>query len=667
MSFALSAGVTGLQAHQKMLDIAGNNLANVNTTAFKSSRITFSELLNETIRKASQPTSGVGGTNPQQIGSGVGIAGITPNMSQGNIISTGNPLDLALEGEGYFVLNDGQQNVFTRGGSFAVDADSNLIDPATGYRVQRIGSEGEIDGFQTAGTSEIHVPYDVAMPATATTEIMVSGNLSADATSSVTQKQVITSNLPYTYNNGTAATLATEIDQLDQYTGTLSSGTITFSGYKPDGTDLGSSPATDLTMDVTATTTLNDILNRLNSQTNEQQTITLTGSPTAGTFTLDYGSGTPVSVAWNATAAQVQTALETLSTISSGDVKVTGSQLPDAPIVVEFTGALAATDVNALTIDTTGLTGGTGGNVTETIKGSATVGVLDGKATASLVNGQIRITDSVSGYSKSDFAMTYSGDGTLTTPAYFEISTIGGEHSKSINITVFDTQGGKHVLSGAFIRTDTANTWDMVLTSISGDIYQMDMDSRRIEDITFDASNGSYAGLSSSDLSQFVMTFAHDISSPQTIQLNLGTLGKLDGLTQFAGNSTAVAREQDGYEAGRLSTVSVNNEGILIGAFSNGIKKNIATLEVALFQNTSGLERIGNGYYVPSANSGEAIATQAMTGGAGSIHGGSLEKSNADVATEFVNMIQAQNGFQANARTIRVANDILRELTSLIR
>ena len=98
MSFTLSAGVTGLQAHQKMLDIAGNNLANVNTTAFKASRITFSELLSETIKKASQPTAGVGGTNPQQMGSGVGISGISPNMTQGNIISTGNPLDMAIEG-----------------------------------------------------------------------------------------------------------------------------------------------------------------------------------------------------------------------------------------------------------------------------------------------------------------------------------------------------------------------------------------------------------------------------------------------------------------------------------------------------------------------------------------------------------------------------------------
>jgi len=107
MSFALSAGVTGLQAHQKMLDIAGNNLANVNTTAFKASRITFSELLSETIKKASQPTTTVGGTNPQQMGSGVGVSGIAPNMTQGNIVNTGNPLDLAIEGEGYFVVSDG--------------------------------------------------------------------------------------------------------------------------------------------------------------------------------------------------------------------------------------------------------------------------------------------------------------------------------------------------------------------------------------------------------------------------------------------------------------------------------------------------------------------------------------------------------------------------------
>jgi flagellar hook protein FlgE len=564
MSFALSAGVTGMQAHQKMLDVAGNNLANVNTTAFKASRITFSELLSETMKKASQPTATVGGTNPQQMGSGVGISSITPNMSQGNIVNTGNPLDLAIEGEGYFVLSDGQQNIYTRSGLFAVDADSNLVDPSTGYLIQRIGREGESDGFQEPGDSNVHVPYDAAMPASSTSKIKVAGNLSADATFvDGTQTQVLSSNITYTTNEGTIATAGTEIDQLSQFSGgsgtsgqlgASQSGTITISGYNPDGTELSGT----LEFTVNSDTTLGDFIDHLNNN------------------------------------------------------------------------------------------------------------VLNG-ATASIVNGKIRITDDVSGYSKTDITLAYSGDGSLTTPGYFEILTAGGDEVKNISITVYDSLGGKHVLSGAFIRTDTANTWDMVLTSITGDVHEITPENRRVEGITFDATDGSFTGLSSSDPSQFVITFGHDTLHPQTVDIWMGAIGQMDGLTQFKGSSTAVAREQDGYEAGRLSTVSVNNEGILIGAFSNGIKKNIATLQIALFQNTSGLESVGGNYFIPSANSGGAVATQAMTGGAGSIHGGALEKSNADVATEFVTLIQAQNGYQANARTIRVANDILRELSNLIR
>jgi flagellar hook protein FlgE len=555
MSNALSSGVTGLQAHQKMLDISGNNLANVNTTAFKASRITFAELLSETIKKASQPTDTVGGTNPQQMGSGVGVAGIMPNMTQGNIVNTGNPLDLALEGEGYFVLSDGEQNLFTRAGAFAVDADSILVDPTNGYRVQRIGTLGESDGFQISGDQDIHVPYDASMPASATTEMIISGNLSSDASMATPGTQVITSDLAYTQSGGTAAELTTLIEDLDQYTGTLTAGIISFSGYDSDGT---SYTGAGYDLGITGASTVGNLIDHLNNN------------------------------------------------------------------------------------------------------------VLTG-ATASLVNGQIRITDDTSGYSRTDITISYTGDGTLDVPGYFAMSTVGGEEVKPVNITVYDSQGGKHVLAASFVRTDTANTWDMVLTSITGDIDNITMDNRRIEDITFDAGDGSYSGLGGTDTAEFVMAFAHDPGVPQTIAVDMGTVGRLDGLTQFAGNSTAVARDQDGYAAGRLSTVSVNNEGILIGAFSNGIKKNIATIQIALFQNPAALESKGGGFFLSSANSGEAMATQAMTGGAGTIHGGSLEKSNADVATEFVNMIQAQNGFQANARTIRVANEVLRELTNLIR
>jgi len=675
MSFALSAGVTGLQAHQKMLDIAGNNLANVNTTAFKSTRITFAELLCETIKKASQPTSTIGGTNPQQMGSGVGISGISPNMSQGNLVNTGNPLDLAIEGEGYFVLSDGSQEVYTRAGAFAVDADSNLVDPSNGYLVQRIGSVGVSEGFQTAGNSDIHVPYDVAMAAEATSEIKIVGNLSADAMLPTIQTNMLSSNVSYTTDNGTTATESTRIADLDQYTGALNSGAITFSGYKPDGTSLASaSPPVNLTMPVNANTTLGDVITWLNTNegtaaVNEVQTVSITGSPTGGTFTLNYGGQTTAPIAYDATAAEVDAALEALSNIGAGGVSCTGGDLPDTPVVVEFTGALAGQDVALMTIDDSGLTGGTSpaGSVAETTGGRAVQGVLGSDATASLAHGKIVITDSRAGFSKSDLAMSWSGDGTLTAPGYFEISTVGGEEVKSVNITVHDTQGGRHVLSGAFVRTNTPNTWDMVLTSITGNIYGMTMEDRRIEDISFAAADGSYTGLTGTDDAEFAVTFGHDTANPQTITIEMGTTGQLDGLTQFAGTSTAVATEQDGYEAGRLSTVSVDSGGTLIGVFSNGIKKNIATLKIALFQNPAALESLGGGYFNFSANSGGAIATQALSGGAGTIHGGALEKSNADVAHEFVSMIQAQNGFQANARTIRVSNEILRELTNLIR
>ncbi|MHC4387224.1 MAG: flagellar hook protein FlgE [Planctomycetota bacterium] len=560
MSFALSAGVSGLQAHQKMLDVAGNNLANVNTTAFKASRITFSELLCETIKKASGPTTNVGGTNPQQMGSGVGVAGITPDMSQGNLVNTANPLDLAIEGEGYFVLRGSEGYYYTRAGAFAVDANSNLVDPSTGYLVQRIGSVGESDGFQTPGDTSINVPYDVSMPANATSQVVLAGNLSADAALDTPQTNVLSSNIAYTTNGGTTATGATELDQLDQFSGTFgATTTITATGYDPGGLDL-----TDAGLTVTGTTTLQNVIDHLNNN------------------------------------------------------------------------------------------------------------VLDPtEQVASLISGKIRITDVNSGYSLSDVALAWADDGSavLTMPGYFEVSTVGGEEVKNASITVYDSLGGKHVLAAAFVRSDTANTWDMILTSITGDISDITFDDRRIRGIEFSATDGSYTGLNGGigDTSEFEITFAHDTSNPQTVSVVMGTPGQFDGLTQFAGTSTAVAREQDGYESGVLSAVSIDNEGTVIGAFSNGIKKDIATLEIAVFQNTSALESAGSGYFVASANSGDAVSTQAMTGGAGTIHGGALEKSNADVATEFVNMIQAQNGFQANARTITVANEILRELTTLIR
>ena len=554
MSDALMSGVSGLQAHQKMLDVAGNNLANVNTYGFKASRVMFSELLAQTIREATQPSATVGGTNPQQIGSGVTLASIDRDMTQGTLIHSGRALDMAIEGTGYFVLNDGEKDVFTRVGSFDVDSQYYLVDPATGYRVQRTGTEGVAEGFQSGASGAIRIPYDMALPAQATETVRFGGNLSANVTQPTTN--LLTSGTAYTADSQTAGA-DTLLTDLDQVAGLAAGDTIAITGRDADGTDV------------------------------------------TGTFT--YGSG----------AGQ--------DGLTLGDLvqKITDT----------FTGA-----------------------------------------TASLVSGQVRLADTAAGYSQTDLYLTYGGAGSFDLPSYFRHVTAGGQEVKASNIEVFDSQGVGRTLSAAFVRTDEPNTWDLVVTGLGDDVWFNSPDGRRVRGITFN-NDGTLAGMGGAvpDDQSFAVRFGAPTADVTTLQANFGTVGESDGLIQFGGPSTAEAAGQDGYEAGYLSSLSVSRDGVLVGMFTNGVRRDVAALEIATFQNPAGMESLGGAYFTPSGNSGDPVLSQALTGGAGAVSGGTLERSNVDTAQEFVNLIQAQNGFQANARTIRVTNDMLRELSNLIR
>ncbi len=452
------------------------------------------------------------------------------------ISATGNPLDMAIVGEGYFVLNDGTRDVFTRSGHFAIDAKSNMVDPTTGYIVQRIGSAGEENGFQVPGDSNIRIPYDIALPPKATSLIRVQDNLNATGTSlEVTQTNIMQSNIAFTYGSGSAAQTTTLISGLDQYTGALTTGMITFSGYEPDGTALNGT--TGLLVDVT--TTMGHLLDHLNNN------------------------------------------------------------------------------------------------------------VLDpAKQTASLNNGKIVITDTASGYSKTDFAMAYSGDGTMTMPAYFEITTVGGEEVRKVDITIYDSIGGTHVFSAAFVRTNTYNMWDLILTSISGNIDTLTFDNRRINGIEFSNIGGSFSGLNDAigDTAQFTIAFPHDISNPQTINIDMGIPGQFNGLTQFAKASSAIAKEQDGHQPGTLCVVSVNSDGVIIGTFTNGIERNIATVQLAMFNDPNALGPVGHGYFIPTVDSGSPIPTAPGDGRAGAILGGHLENLNNNrYALQGPNVYTARN------------------------
>jgi flagellar hook protein FlgE len=182
MMRSLFSGVAGLKTHQTKMDVIGNNIANVNTTAFKSSNINFSELVNQTVSKASGPNvnTGTGGTNARQIGLGVKSGAINVNISgQGSTQSTGNPFDLMITGSSMFVVNNGVENLFTRDGSFYVDGGGNLAMTSTGYNVMGWGVDPMTGNVQQSNVSALRIMSTANMtyPPEATTEGRVSGIL----------------------------------------------------------------------------------------------------------------------------------------------------------------------------------------------------------------------------------------------------------------------------------------------------------------------------------------------------------------------------------------------------------------------------------------------------------------------------------------------------------
>lgn len=182
MMRSLYSGVAGLKTHQTRMDVIGNNIANVNTTAYKSSSMTFSELMSQTTQKASgaNATTGVGGTNAKQIGLGVKAGAInTAITTQGFAQSTGNPFDIMITGDNFFVVNNGSENFFTRDGSFYVDGAGNLAMTSTGYNVMGWGVDKTTGNIKQDTVTALRIMSSANMtyPPEATTKANISGIL----------------------------------------------------------------------------------------------------------------------------------------------------------------------------------------------------------------------------------------------------------------------------------------------------------------------------------------------------------------------------------------------------------------------------------------------------------------------------------------------------------
>lgn len=211
MMRSLYSGVSGLQNHQTRMDVIGNNISNVNTYGFKRGRVDFQDMISQQLSGAARPGEEVGGVNPKEVGLGMSVASIDTIFTQGNLQSTGVSTDLAIQGNGFFVLKNGEETLYSRAGVFGVDANGTLVNPANGLRVQGWMAQ-EINGEQvvqtSASTTDLVIPVGQKDPPKATETVRYLCNLDK--------------NLPEIPENPTDADIAkgtwqTEIDIYDSY------------------------------------------------------------------------------------------------------------------------------------------------------------------------------------------------------------------------------------------------------------------------------------------------------------------------------------------------------------------------------------------------------------------------------------------------------------------
>lgn len=555
MANSLLTGISGLRSHQKMLEVVGNNLANLNTTSFKSSRVLFSDMMYEVQRGSSSGSSGsTGSVNPIEVGTGSRVSQTDLNLQQGNFESTGRSLDLGVDGAGYFVAKSGNDTYFTRDGAFSLDAHGYLTDTSTGNLIQRYGNAGEPDGvnpaFQTPNDNRIYIPIGASLPGKITQSVELTGNLSSTATGLVAQR-LITSHALQT--GGIAASLSTALNDLDNNTTDYNTGDkLIIKGSKSNG----SAPdSTELVLD--PLTTVGDLIAELNTA------------------------------------------------------------FPDATVSLDSSGNIVATANTA---------------------GPSSLNIL--------------IEDGLSNVGNSDFqktAMVLTNKGKI--PDTYSRTT-----------QVYDANGAAHSIGLEFTK-QIDGTWNMQASISPTDGTLLDSE---VTGIRFQV-DGSFDRVTGTGLGDAGITLElYGQAAPQTVNLTFGTPGTMDGLTQL-GIQSRIQPDVDGFPPGTLSDVQVDSTGTIKGLISNGQQLVLGQLAIAAFRNPDGLMSVGNNSYQASLASGEPELGEAESGARGAIRSGQLEGSNVDLAVEFTRLIIAQRGFSANARTITVTDQVLQELTNLIR
>ncbi|MBM3329496.1 MAG: flagellar hook-basal body complex protein [Calditrichaeota bacterium] len=634
MMRSLYAGISGLRNFQAKMDIIGNNIANVNTAAFKGSRITFAETIAQTLSGEIAPTEGLGGVNPIQVGLGMRTLSVDTNFAQGSLEATGNMTDLAVQGDGFFMVSDGTQTFYTRAGSFHLDGQGNLVTAGGQKVLGYIPDPNRIGELDRAKERPINIPLGKQSQAKATSEVQLRGNLdmhmSQSTASLVNAGETGIRNISgrsrdgvggrhrieITGENATRSTGSGATEGLNLTNNLRALGIADVSGFTVVVDGDRSVRISGLTID----STISDLLHAINSQV-------------AGVSAqLDANGAIQITRLYSGEGQRYNVELR-----DTGDSNVVATLFDEAGTFrVENGTSSTLVAVDNFTPNATGVMVARALNLEVDERTGLVNGIRDLGGGGVFVNAPLGLQA-----------------GTAT------IDTADTRHSTSL--LVYDSLGNTHNFTANFTRTETPGVWRWSV-NLQEPAVLIEGGSGQV---TFNADASLQSFTYDGNLNHLTFNPGNGAQNIDVV-FNPGSFNGFDGLTQTSSSTTAMATGQDGYGPGTLQGLYIDINGQIFGNYSNGKTEILSQILLANFTNPQGLERVGENLYRQTTNTGQPRITSAAQAGA-KVNAGYLEMSNVDLSREFTDMILVQRAFQAAARVITSSDGLLQEITQLKR
>ena len=650
MMRSMYSAVSGLKTHQTRMDVIGNNIANVNTEAFKASRVTFSEIIYQTTANASGGNGalGVGGINAKQIGLGVTAGATSVSITTaGAAETTGNPFDLKLtdsQTTNFFIVSDGTNTFFTRSGSYYVDGNGYLCMTSTGYTLMGWQTDPVTGGIKKDIVSPLQImaPGNQTSAPEATTKGYVSGILDKNDTN-VTQS-----------DEGYVMTLGFYDDLGYSYTAKFYVKNVNTGQV---GEDEGKYT---VTLDSIVDQYGNDIIAQANAGNNKDNPVTTDQLFSTGNiyYALDANGNQIFADANNnhltALAIAEENTYYTYTNEAGQTILVPAESVTDGmygDIAVE---AMGVGDYYYYT--------------------DADGNMIISEAVKPVYTNQNK--DVLQAFNVSEDAPCYyynaAGQKVIITdpdndPNFNKATMLYG------NLPVYELEEGQHYY---YTVTEVNEAGKEIEKRIISKPYTEQYE------LVFDTNKGTFVsiggstGISNSvilNMSRILSNYENadgvtsnfkdiEIDFSSCLNLNNGgtsTMKSLKGDTMGDGT---------GRKLGALTGISVDTSGRIYGAYDNGNTILLGQIAAAQFSNASGLEKIGDNCYQTTLNSGDfdGIGVDISADGS-AITTGQLEMSNVDLSAQFTDMIITQRGFQANSRVITTSDSLLEELINLKR